>query len=470
MDLRFAHHRGEPRPLRRWQKATAIVPLVLLAGAWTSSLTGPSLAVASGGVGDPGVPAVPTTAFEQPASVSVPNSASAYQGGDYDLESRSAAFSSTLTLSGHVDGIPTAALLAYQNAADVLAKADPTCKLEWPLLAAIGKVESDHGRFAGNTLDADGVARPGIYGIPLNGSSATAQITDTDGGQLDNDTTYDRAVGPMQFIPSTWDVVGVDGDSDGEANPQDLDDAAVAAGVYLCAGGGDLSTDSGASAAVFSYNHSDSYVDRVLSIASDYSMGAYSAVPSGIAAPTVVTSDPSYTGGGNGGNNNNGNGGDGGNNTNGGGGNNNGGDGDGPGGNGGNGPTDGGNGGEGPTDGGNGGDGPTDGPGGGGGDGPTDGPGGGGGDGPTDDPPNNPGGGGPVDEAEEEAEEAAQELAQATQTCKSRLGQAGLPVQKHLQQCIAAYQRGGNAAVTALIANLLDDLPVGGGDGPDLPG
>ncbi|MDQ3663532.1 MAG: hypothetical protein M3353_02595, partial [Actinomycetota bacterium] len=119
-----------------------------------------------------------------------------------------------------------------------------------------------------------------------------------------------------------------------------------------------------------------------------------------------------------------------------------------------------------------------DGPGGGG-NGPTDGPGGGGGDDPTDqpstpnppnNPPNNPGDGDPVDEAEEEAEEAAQELAQATRTCKSRLSQAGLPVQKHLQQCIAAYQRGGNAAVTALIANLLDDLPVGGGDGPDLPG
>ena len=457
MDLRFAHPRGEPRPLRRWQKATAIVPLVLLAGAWTSSLTGPSLAVASGGVGDPGVPAVPTTAFEQPASVSVPNSATAYQGGNYDLESGNTGYGSTLTSSGQVDGVPTSALLAYQNAAGVLAKADPTCKLEWPLLAAIGKVESDHGRFAGNTLGADGVARPGIYGIPLNGSSATAQITDTDGGQLDNDTTYDRAVGPMQFIPSTWDVVGVDGDSDGEANPQDLDDAAVAAGVYLCAGGGDLSTESGASAAVFSYNHSDSYVDLVLSIASDYSMGAYSAVPSGIAAPTVVTTDPSY-GGGNGGNNNAG--GDNGGNNNGGGGNNNGGSGNGGGGNGG-------NGGDGPTDGGNGGDGPTDGPGGGG---------GGGGDDPTDppstpnNPPNNPGGGDPVDEAEEEAEEAAQELAEATRTCKSRLGQAGLPVQKHLQKCIAAYQRGGNAAVTALIANLLDDLPVGGGDGPDLPG
>ena len=458
MDLRFAHHRGEPRPLRRWQKATAIVPLVLLAGAWTSSLTGPSLAVASGGVGDPGVPAVPTTPFEQPASVSVPNSASAYQGGSYDLESRSG-YGSSVASSAEVDGIPTAALLAYQNAADVLAKADPTCKLEWPLLAAIGKVESDHGRFAGNALGADGVARPGIYGIPLNGSSATAQITDTDGGQLDNDTTYDRAVGPMQFIPSTWDVVGVDGDSDGVANPQDLDDAAVAAGVYLCAGGGDLSTDSGASAAVFSYNHSDSYVDLVLSIASDYSMGAYSAVPSGIAAPAVVTTDPSY-GGGNGGNNNGNGGNGGGGNSNGGGGNNNNGGGNGPDGNGG-------NGGNGPTDGGNGGDGPTDGPGGGGGNDPTDPP---STPNPPNNPPNNPGDGDPVDEAEEEAEEAAQELAQATRTCKSRLSQAGLPVQKHLQKCIAAYQRGGDAAVTALIANLLDDLPVGGGDGPDLPG
>ena len=434
MDLRLLHRRGEPRPLQRWQKATAIVPLVLLAGAWTSSLTGPGLPAASG-VGDPGIPAVPTTPFEQPASVGVPTSASARVASVVE-----------------VDGIPTVALLAYQHAASVLAEADPTCNLEWPLLAAIGKVESDHGRFADSTLGADGVARPSIYGIPLTGSSTTARITDTDGGQLDNNTTYDRELGPMQFIPSTWDMVAADGDGDGVANPQDLDDAALAAGVYLCAGTYDLSTDSGASAAVFSYNHSDSYVDTVLSIAADYSMGAYSAVPSGIAAPVVVTSDPSYTGGGNGGNNQNGgNGGN--NNVNGG----NNGDGpDGNGGNGGDGPTDGGNGG--------GGDGPTDGPGGG--DGPTDGPGGGGD--PTD-PPNNPGDD-PVDEAEEEAEEAAEELAQATRTCTSRLSDAGLPVQKHLKDCINAYKRGGTAAVVAFIADLLDDLPVGGGDGPDLPG
>ena len=49
----------------------------------------------------------------------------------------------------------------------------------------------------------------------------------------------------MQFIPSTWAVVGVDADGDGERNPQDIDDAALAAAVYLCSGNEDLSTDAG---------------------------------------------------------------------------------------------------------------------------------------------------------------------------------------------------------------------------------
>ena len=86
---------------------------------------------------------------------------------------------------------------------------------------------------------------PGIYGIPLNGSNKTAEILDTDAGQYDNDTTYDRAVGPMQFIPSTWSVVGVDADGDGVRNPQDIDDAALGTAVYLCSGSDDLATDAG---------------------------------------------------------------------------------------------------------------------------------------------------------------------------------------------------------------------------------
>src|SRR4029453_17084401 len=101
-------------------------------------------------------------------------------------------------------------------------------------IAAIGRVESDHGRYGGNVLGDDGVAQPGIYGIALNGRNNTQRITDTDAGQYDSDEKYDRAVGPMQFIPSTWSVVGVDADGDSPRNPQDIDDAPPPTGVHLC--------------------------------------------------------------------------------------------------------------------------------------------------------------------------------------------------------------------------------------------
>ena len=90
----------------------------------------------------------------------------------------------------------------------------------------------------------------------------------------------------MQFIPSTWSVVGVDGDGDGKRNPQDIDDAALASAVYLCSGDEDLSTDAGQNAAVYRYNHSDAYVDLVKQIAAAYAAGDYYAAPtSSYAAP-----------------------------------------------------------------------------------------------------------------------------------------------------------------------------------------
>src|SRR4051794_24805140 len=101
-------------------------------------------------------------------------------------------------------GIPPVALGAYTRAADASPAA---CHITWPLVAAIGRVESDHGRFAGAVLDADGRSSPRIIGIPLNGLG-TALIHDTDGGRLDGDAVYDRAVGPLQFIPSTWSSHG----------------------------------------------------------------------------------------------------------------------------------------------------------------------------------------------------------------------------------------------------------------------
>ncbi len=180
------------------------------------------------------------------------------------------------------NGIPDAALAAYQRAAAVLGSADPTCRLDWQLIAAIGRVESNHGRYGGNVVTTDGRSRPGIFGIALNGERNTAVIRDTDAGLYDRDVVYDRAVGPMQFIPSTWSVVGVDADGDGERDPQDIDDAALAAAVYLCSGDGDLSVAADERQAVFRYNHSGSYVDLVVAIKGSDLEGDFAAVPTSV--------------------------------------------------------------------------------------------------------------------------------------------------------------------------------------------
>ena len=143
--------------------------------------------------------------------------------------------------------LPVPALAAYQRAATVINASDPGCRVSWEHIAAIGRVESDHGRYGGSRLDRNGIALPGILGIALDGTRGTRTIRDTDAGLYDGDARWDRAVGPMQFIPSTWSVVGVDADGDGTRNPQDIDDAALATAVYLCSGDDDLSTEAGQS-------------------------------------------------------------------------------------------------------------------------------------------------------------------------------------------------------------------------------
>jgi hypothetical protein len=189
------------------------------------------------------------------------------------------------------NGIPAAALEAYRRAAQLVDAADPGCRVDWALIAAIGKVESNHGRYGGNGIDTDGTVRPGIYGIPLNGANDTAVVRDSDGGALDRDTTWDRAVGPMQFIPGTWRVVAVDANGDGREDPQNIDDAATATAVYLCSGPGDLSTDSGARSAVLRYNQSDAYADQVLAIARGY-RGGYTVQPASALTSAQRTGSP----------------------------------------------------------------------------------------------------------------------------------------------------------------------------------
>ncbi len=275
------------RSLTRWQKASALVPLALLSGAWTTSLTVTSTASAESsqqqGSGKlPDGTTVPDQAIKAPASVSNPGEIA--PGVPRGSESKVIAGSSA-------NGIPAAALSAYQRAAQVIDAADKSCNIQWPLIAAIGRVESNHGRYGGNSLDGNGVSRPGIYGIPLTGGNGTAKIGDTDAGQYDKDPNVDRAVGPMQFIPSTWSVIGVDGDGDGKRNPQDIDDAALATAVYLCSGKEDLSTTAGQRSSVYRYNHSNDYVNLVLSIMKAYADGDYSAVPTSSGGTTTFTPD-----------------------------------------------------------------------------------------------------------------------------------------------------------------------------------
>lgn len=107
-----------------------------------------------------------------------------------------------------------------------------TCPgLSWTILAAIGQVESDHGRNAG-------VSSAG-------------------------------AMGPMQFLPATFAQYGIDGDRDGRVDINDPYDAVYSAARMLCANGAGRGGQSLWNA-IFAYNHADWYVERVLAIARLY--------------------------------------------------------------------------------------------------------------------------------------------------------------------------------------------------------
>jgi transglycosylase-like protein with SLT domain len=166
--------------------------------------------------------------------------------------------------------IPSDLYKAYTHAAQLLATELPTCHVHWSLLASIGRIESNHAR--GGQVDNAGNTVPHILGPVLNGGGFAA-IRDTDHGSLDDDARWDRAVGAMQFIPSTWTKYASDGNNDGVQSPHNIYDATVAAGKFLCSGGMDLSDPKDRALAVFRYNHSDSYVRTVLIWADAYASG-----------------------------------------------------------------------------------------------------------------------------------------------------------------------------------------------------
>ncbi|MBC2868679.1 C40 family peptidase [Streptomyces mexicanus] len=177
---------------------------------------------------------------------------------------------------GSAADIPARMLTAYKKAVQQVGKYAPKCQgMRWPILAGIAKVESNHA--IGRNIADNGDIRPKIYGVLLNGSGQGGNTTvfpDTDGGKWDGTANGERAVGPFQFLPSTWESIGKDANGDGVADPHNADDAALGAAIYLCGGGRDLTQRSQLKAAILQYNHSDEYVANVLGWIDQYTAAA----------------------------------------------------------------------------------------------------------------------------------------------------------------------------------------------------
>jgi hypothetical protein len=153
-----------------------------------------------------------------------------------------------------VSDIPPEMLAIYQRAA-------ATCPgLSWSILAAIGSVETDHGR---STL-------PGVH----------------------SGANFAGAEGPMQFEPETWAAYGADGDGDGVKDVYNPADAVFGAANFLCANGaGDPAK---LRSAIWNYNHSDAYIDDVLARAARYSDAA-SLTPASNASAAALVDNPNLT-------------------------------------------------------------------------------------------------------------------------------------------------------------------------------
>ncbi|HEX5142663.1 MAG TPA: murein transglycosylase [Mycobacterium sp.] len=184
------------------------------------------------------------------------------------------AFVGWATRISRATGISQRALEAYANAHAVMAATHPSCHITWVTLAGIAEVESQHGTIGGRTLLPDGRPSVPIIGPALDGANANRVIADTDGGLLDGDKVWDHAVGPFQFIPSTWAKWRADAHGDGMTDPQNIDNAALAAAQYLCADNHNLATGDDWLRAILSYNSSIDYARLVYGFAQGYARSA----------------------------------------------------------------------------------------------------------------------------------------------------------------------------------------------------
>lgn len=177
-----------------------------------------------------------------------------------------------------VTDIPARAAQSYGLAEMSMRATDPGCHMTWTVLAGIGRAESSHGSHGGAHIHANGAVSPRILGPALDGHGHLRKVRDTDDGRFDGDKKWDRAVGPLQFLPQSWEKLGVRASGDGKTpNPSNMDDAALTAAHLLCLRG-DVGTKKGWWRAVWSYNTSVAYGKTVFSGAQAYAVASRKAV------------------------------------------------------------------------------------------------------------------------------------------------------------------------------------------------
>ena len=148
-------------------------------------------------------------------------------------------------------------------------EAAPACAgLPWQIVAAIGWVESRHGD--GRINPTTGDTSPPIIGPALSGTGGTVAIPATpESIAFTGDPVWDHAVGPMQFLTSTFDAWAVLASGDALPNPNNAFDAIATAGRLLCDGQPQIESITDA---IRRYNDSDAYVTELLAKAVAYGM------------------------------------------------------------------------------------------------------------------------------------------------------------------------------------------------------
>ena len=164
--------------------------------------------------------------------------------------------------------IPERALQAYAYAAYAVEQ-EQGCAVGWQTLAALGDVLTQHGQVNSTTIDEDGVTSKPIRAVaPAAGGKKS--VPDTDGGDIDGDSTKDIPVGPMQLMPSRWEQYGTAAEPGNTPNPDNIDDAALTTAKITCSAG-DLTSPEGWTTAVSEFNPSPVFLKAVHKKAKEYS-------------------------------------------------------------------------------------------------------------------------------------------------------------------------------------------------------